>query len=247
MKKKTIIIVVGIVLILGVLVAILLPKRIKLYNAIKDNVESLGAEGKMFEFYDVSDSSLTQIETDYLTIGIPGDFTLGDSDVIEIYKSADGKEQVGISNNVSDEKIAFFDPEYDETSEIFGIEYSFDDLKKGFEKLGYGIPDSTYNTYKCLYLLDEKKDYSFWDYEKGLAYANAAYVKNELAWMDVHYVYEKDDIYALIMEKNTTDDGMIRLYVDVFDPDDLNTSNLVSITVKDRQQAYAIINSIKVK
>ena len=80
-----------------------------------------------------------------------------------------------------------------------------------------------------------------------MAYANAAYVKNELAWMDVHYVYEKDDIYALIMEKNTTDDGMIRLYVDVFDPDDLNTSNLVSITVKDRQQAYAIINSIKVK
>jgi len=72
-------------------------------------------------------------------------------------------------------------------------------------------------------------------------------VKNEVAQMDVHYVYERDDMYALIMERNMTEEGKIYFYVDVFSPDDLNKSCLVLIRVEDRQQAYAMINSIKVK
>lgn len=246
MKKKIVLVVVGILVVLVAVGAILLPKRIKLYNEIKNNIDGLGPKGEMFDAYDVTDDSLVQIDTSNLTIGVPKDFAQGDSDIIVTYKSSDESQLVGVSKHVSDEPIAFFDPEYGEKSQIFDIEYSFDDLRKGFEKLGYGIPDSTYNTYKCMYLLKEK-DYSFWDYEQGLAYANAAYVKGETMSMDVNYVYEREDMYALIMERNITDEGLIYFYVDVFDPADLNTSYLVVIKVKDRQQAYAIINSIKLK
>ena len=236
----------GIVLVLVVVGVILLPKRIELYNAINDNIETLGTKGEMFEAYDVTDDSLVQVETDYLTMGVPQDCSLGDSEIVYDYTNDDESVYVGISQSIRNEKIAFFDAGYSDKSQIFDIEYSLDELEDGFEKLGYGIPDSTYNTYKCFYLLKED-DYSFLDYEKGLAFANAAFVKNEIMQMDVHYVYERDDMYALIMERNMTDEGKLYFYVDVFSPDDLNTSCLVLIRVKDRQQAYAIINSIKLK
>ena len=246
MKKKSMLIVVGILLVLVAVGTILLPKRIRLYNEIKNNIDGLGPKGEMFDAFDVTDDSLVQIDTSNLTIGVPKDFIQGDNEIIVTYKSADESQLVGVSKHVSDEPIAFFMPGYGENSQIFGIEYSFDDLRKGFEKLGYGIPDNTYNTYKCMYLLKEK-DYSFWDYEKGLAYANAAFVKGETMMMDTNYVYEREDMYALIMERNLVDEGMLHFYVEVFDPDDLNTSYLVVVKVKDRQQAYAIINSIKMK
>lgn len=80
-----------------------------------------------------------------------------------------------------------------------------------------------------------------------MAYANAAFVKGETTWVDTNYVYEREYMYALIMERNLVDEGILYFYVEVFDPDDLNTSYLVVVKVKDRQQAYAIINSIKMK
>ncbi|MBE5934069.1 MAG: hypothetical protein E7263_11690 [Lachnospiraceae bacterium] len=246
MKKKCLLIFVGIILALVAAGAILLPKRIELYDAINDNIETLGTEGKMFDAYDVTDDSLVQVETDYLTMGVPQDCSLGDSQIVYDYTNDDESVYVGISQSVREEKIAFFNSGYTDKSKIFDIVYSLDDLRDGFEKLGYGIPDSTYNTYKCFYLLKEE-DYSFWDYEKALAFANTAFVKNEVAQMDVHYVYERDDMYALIMERNMTEEGKIYFYVDVFSPDDLNKSCLVLIRVEDRQQAYAMINSIKVK
>ncbi len=246
MKKKGLLVAVGIVLILVVLGVIFLPKRIKLYNAVKDNIESLGPEGEMFEEYDVVDDSLFEIKTDYFTIGVPGGCIHEDRDVIDLYQSLDGSEHVAISKNVNDIEVSFFDSSYGDESEVFGIEYKMEDLKDGFEKLGYGIPDSTYDTYKCLYLL-KGSDYSFWDYKKGLAYANAAFVKNETMWMDANYVYERDDMYALIMERNLVDEGVYVYYVDLYNPNNLNQSNMVVIRVKDKQQAYAIINSIELR
>ncbi len=246
MRKKRLWVVVGIVAVLVVLGAIVLPKRIKLYNAIKDNIETLGPEGKMFEAYDVEDDSLVIVESKYLTIGVPKDCVAEDNDVIESYKSDDEKEYVAISKSVSTDVISFFEPGYGDESEIFGIEYSFDELREGFEKLGYGIPDSTYNTHKCIYLLKEE-DYSFWDYEEALAYANAAYLKGQTFNIDTNYIYEREDMYALIMERNLAEEGVVSFYINVFDPKDLNTSYLVVVSSKDRQQAYAIINSIKLK
>lgn len=245
MKKKGLLVLSVTVLILVSVGILLLPKRIKLYNAVNDNIESLGAKGEMFDSYDVVDDSLEQIETEHLIVGVPKGSVSEKNDIIDSYKLADESVYVGISKNVSDERIAFFVPGCGETSQIFDIEYSFDDLREGFEKLGYGMPNSTYNTYKCMYLLKEE-DYSFWDYEKGLAYANVAYVKNEDMWMDVHYVYEREDMYATIMERNLGEDGL-HFFVSVFDPGDLNTSYMVVIRVNDRQQGYAIINSIKLK
>ena len=54
-------------------------------------------------------------------------------------------------------------------------------------------------------------------------------------------------MYALIMERNLAEEGVVSFYINVFDPKDLNTSYLVVVSSKDRQQAYAIINSIKLK
>lgn len=236
---------IGILLVVGVLFAIFLPKRIKLYFAIKDNIESLGPEGKMFESYDVADDTLIRVGNDNISVAVPGGCMYEDRNIVDVYQSLDGKEYVSISKEINDVEVSFFGSDYKE-SEIFGIEYKRETLMAGFEKMGYGVPDSTYNTFKCLYLLKES-DYSFWDYGKGIAYANAAYVKNEIMWMDVHYVYERDDMYALIMERHLQDEGLYYYCVEVYDPNNLNQSYIIIIKVEDKEQAYAIINSVKLK
>ncbi len=246
MKKKGLIVAIVVILVLGVLAAIFLPKRIKLYNAVKDNIETLGPEGAMFANYDVTDDTLTKVENDNISIAIPSGYVYEDREVVEMYMSVDGNTSVSLTREANNTEASFFKAEYGDESEVCGVEYKLDDLKNGYEKLGYGIPDSTYNTYKCLYLLKES-DYSFWDYERGLAYLNAAYVKNELFWMDTNYIYERDNMYALIMERYLEDEGMYYYYIDVYNPKNLNQSYNVIIRVKDRQQAYAIINSIELK
>lgn len=246
MKKKGLIVAIVVVLILGVLAAVFLPKRIKLYNAVKENIESLGPEGKMFANYDVIDDTLIRVENENISIAIPGGCIYEDREIIEIYQTPDGSQSVSVGKSVNDVEVSFCNPDYEGEAEIFGIKYDWEELKKGLEKLGYGIPDSTYDTFKCLYLLKES-DYSFWDYEKGLAYANAAYVKNQIPWMGANYLYERDDMYATIMERHLEDEDLYYYLVDVYNPKNLNQSYNVIIRVKDRQQAYAIINSIELK
>ncbi len=246
MKKKGLIIVAVILLVLAVVAAIVLPKRIKLYNAINDNIETLDPKGAMFENYDVTDDTLIRVENDNISIAIPGGCIHEDREVADIYQSLDESQSVYLAKEVNNTEVSFFKPGYGSKSEVYGIEYKMEDLRNGFDKLGYGIPDSTYNTYKCLCLLKES-DYSFWDYEKSLAYLNAAYVKNESMWLDANYLYEREDMYALIMEKHLEDEDLYYYLVDVYNPKNLNQSYNVIIRVKDRQQAYAIINSIELK
>ena len=185
-------------------------------------------------------------ENGNISIAIPGGCIYEDREIIEIYQTPDGSQSVSVGKSVNDVEVSFCNPDYEGEAEIFGIKYDWEELKKGLEKLGYGIPDSTYDTFKCLCLLKES-DYSFWDYKKGLAYANVAYVKNQIPWLDANYIYERDDMYALIMERHFQDEGIFYYYVDVYNPNNLNQSYNVIIRVKDRQQAYAIINSIKLK
>ncbi len=244
MKKIGTIILIAVLLVAGVMAAIFLPKRIKLYNAIKDNIETLGPEGEMFAHYDATDDTLIRVGNEYITLCVPGGTIYEDRDLIEVYQTLDGSQSVSLGKSTNDVEVSFFDPDLQGESEIFGIEYNWEDLKKGLEKFGYGIPDSTYDTYKCLYLLKES-DYSFWDYEKGLAYANAAYVKNQMPWMDAHYLYEREDLYATIMERELQDEGIFYYCVDLYKPENLNESYTVIIRAKDENQAYAIINSIE--
>jgi len=129
MKKKCLLIFVGIILVLVAAGTILLPKRIELYDAINDNIETLGAEGKMFDAYDVTDDSLVQVETDYLTMGVPQDCSLGDNQIMYDYTNDDESVYVGISQSVREEKIAFFNSGYTDKSKIFDIVYSLDDLR----------------------------------------------------------------------------------------------------------------------
>ncbi len=245
MKKEKILLIVGITLVvLGVL---FLPKRIKLYNAIKESGVELVATGEMFQDYDVTDSSLVEVEGDYFTISVPKDFVRSESNAVIGYKSHDETENVMWNKRVSDGDLDFFSSDYDE-SEIFGIKYKMDDLRVGFNRLGYGIPDCTYNTTKNIYLLREE-DYSFWDYEKGLAYANAAYLNSGIMNEEDHYyIYEREDLYATILEYSPVKYPEISIfYIDVYNPNNLSESFFIAIRLRDRQQVYAVINSIKLK
>ena len=62
---------------------------------------------------------------------------------------------------------------------------------------------------------------------------------------DQTYYYETNDKYVLICEKYRPDyDGKYHFMMEFYDPDDLNTGYTFSMTVDDKETAYAIINSL---
>lgn len=242
MQKKKIIVLVGILVVLATVVALVLVPRIRLYNAIKDI--DLGPMGEIFTQYDVTDDSLVKIEEEYCYISIPEEYEYEENDVIKTYKYSED-EAVSFSKDANEEVLILLQDSYGESLELFDIEMQMKDLKKGFEDLGYGTPDNEYNTVKNMYLLNED-DYSFWNYNKSLAYALTAYMKSETMWMSKQYIYEREDMYATVLAR-LWDDGKCYYYATVYKPDDLNKSFVVIIRTNDEQKAMAILNSVELK
>ncbi len=242
MKKKKTIALVGIIVVLMTVAALVLVPRIRLYNAVKDI--DLGPVGEMFTQYDVTDDNLVRIEEEYCYISIPVDYEYEEKDVIKTYKYSED-EAVSFSNDTNEEALVFLQDSFGESLELFDIEMQMKDLKKGFEDLGYGIPDNEYNTVKNMYLLNED-DYSFWNYNKGLAYALTARMKSETMWMSKQYIYEREDMYATVLAR-LWEDGKCYYYATVYNPDDLNESFVIIIRTYDEQKAMAILNSVELK
>ena len=242
MKKKKIIALVGILVVLMAVAALILVPRVRLYNAVKDI--DLGPVGEMFTQYDVTDDSLVRIEEEYCYISVPEDYKYEENDLIKSYKHSED-EAVSIPVDTNEETFVFLDDSYGETFELFDIEMQMKDLEKGFEDLGYGIPDNEYNTLKNMYLLNED-DYSFWNYNKGLAYALTARMKSETMWMSKQYIYEREDVYATVLAR-LWEDGKCYYHATVYNPEDLNKSFVIIIRTYDEQTAMAILNSIELK
>ncbi|MBE5943722.1 MAG: hypothetical protein E7258_02265 [Lachnospiraceae bacterium] len=243
MSKKKVLIIVSVLIVLLVVGAFFFIPRIRLYNAIKDL--DLGPRGEMFAQYDVTDDTLVKTEAEYFYIGVPEGYVYEDNDSLEIYRKSD-TECVAITKETNEGTFSLLDEMYEENFELFGIDVQMEDIKKGFEYFEYGKPDNEYNTIKHLYLLNED-DYSFWNYKKGLAYAYSAYIKSELIWMSKQYIYERENMCATIMVGISDDNSIYTYFVTIYDPEDLNTSNIVMIKTEDEQQAHDIINSIELK
>ena len=114
-------------------------------------------------------------------------------------------------------------------------------LMKGCEKLGYGMPDNGYNNLKVAFSIT-KEDYNFWNYDTSLAYMYLLTVR--LNMIPFSYFYETEDKCAIIREKRE-DNGLYSYTMYVYDSKDLNTGYAMSMSVRNPETAYAIINSIQ--
>lgn len=257
MKKKTIIIlsvVIGVIAVFLFLYWIVFP-RWMMYKAT-DYLSAIDNEpAKYYEHYSV------QPNFEYITVDnglfsaiIPSDFIARDRKeeyLPLIYRSSDEKQyEYVMFTNIVGEPMDLTDPEQYEDMDNVTADMGMKQLTRGFEKIGHGLPNSSYNTYKATALL-MRDDYSFWDLEKAVAFSILGIFK-EIAYYDVDtlYIYETDDMCGIIqinryIDEETDFDGY-RVIFEMYNADDLNTSYTLMLGMQSLEDIYAVINSVKI-
>ena len=254
-KKKAIILIAVGVVISALLYFIILHPYVQAMHTINASykefhVEGLGNPANEFTKYEISDSSFVPVEANDYTISLPTYFTDNTKDDSEFFI-------FNAENNANDygESISFGNGiDYSDMAILNQKDLSDRDKEKlieGYEKLGYGIPDTCYSSLKCSYLITED-DFSFWNREKMDAYTLLVPYRTGGAFFysdgnSKTYIYETEETYALISEQYILDWNLYHYVVNFFDSDDLNTQYTISMKTKTPETAYAIINSIEFK
>ena len=264
MKKniKITLIAITILLVTVLLYFVILHPLVKTYLMTTAVYEEFGGDrdiGLPIAEYDhaaVTDDSLVMTDFGTFRLGIPSDWedqSKEGTDFIS-YHTIGAVAEPGVAN---DREGITFNPAGSDNSDLMIMDneeagFSAKEMKhleKGFEKLGYGMPDSAYSALKCA-LSITPEDYNFLKYDESLAYAyilahraGSLYYSNGNT--DKTYYYETGDKCVLICEKYRPDlDGKYHFIMEFYDTDDLNTGYTFSMTVDDRETAYAIINSL---
>ncbi|MBQ3161146.1 MAG: hypothetical protein IJC04_03370 [Oscillospiraceae bacterium] len=285
MKKalKIIVPIVAVIVLLILFYFIFLVPRFELKKKIDEVMPNILYKADYFTEYDVIDTSFVTVDSYVSSVAIVGadiettadEYFTADIPASMEYRSIDegpltirGPYDPSHHYKNSDEETVCFDYRPD-TALVNGwrltddwaakiCDIPIDDLKEGFETLGYGNPFTDYGCWKCITSID-KDDYSFWNIKSDYALYVSAYrssLVNELCHIhmcDFEYIYEKDNVCG-ILRINKIDnylDEDITMYAacfDVFDASSADTEYKCSIyihmqTLKD---LYAIINSVEI-
>lgn len=259
-KLKVILIIAGIALLSALLYIVVLHPRVKLLiqtlrvYSVMGGTTDIGDPIMDYEYYDVKDDTLQMIDYGNYSIGVPSDWEdISNEDSIFIAYGLKG---------VTDEDAA---TEYlsatgngEESSDMILLNrefYESDDLwrraNKGFEQLGYGMPSTSYDSFKCALMMDSK-DYNLLNYNKSLAFTIAlSYRAGSWCLYDGitswSYLYEDEDKCGFIHEYYWDNTNSYRYTLNFYDTDDLNTEYIIILTTKDKDTAYTIINSLEFK
>ncbi len=258
MKKKYMVIVgiVSVALIAAIAYFTIVHPYVKMYMQIQHcyqefNVDGLGMPASSFTEYSVTDDRFVMVETPDYNISLPAYFTdqTKDGADIMVYSANSGAD--------TQSESAAFGKEGTDSADMAILnqenltESDKRRLMDGYERLGYGIPDTCYSSLKCAYLITED-DYSFTNRNQSRAYTLLVPYRTGAAFFysdGIHttYIYETDKMYAFISEFYNTDWGLYIYHVDFYNPKDLNTSYVAILKTKTPQTAYAIMNSIEFK
>ncbi|MBQ9948162.1 MAG: zf-HC2 domain-containing protein [Oscillospiraceae bacterium] len=250
-QRRTIVIIISVALIAlaAVLFFGVIRPRVELNKLINDYIPEVGKSAEYFTSYDITDESLVTLETEVMSIDIPANYVqkdLGELQSVMYHDSnnADRSVMVITSHTDMSDMNLFCRDNYDDVSDE-EYEQIVKYLKNWFGALGNGLPDSSYGTYKCIYLLNDD-DRSFWNIGQNIAFGIMGLMKNELPLFgDVVYIYETDDMCGFVyvaMPKEQQD--FYRVTADFYSTDDLNTPHTVMIRSETLEEAYSIINSI---
>ena len=260
-KLKVILIVAASVVLTAILYIVFIHPRLTLYTRTLLVYDAMGGSTDIgepilaYDKYDVKDDTLKMTDYGDFSVNIPSDWVKQEreSDVFIIYASeevsdgSDGSEKreaitsTGTGEDYSD--MILLNREIYESDELWRR------VNKGFEQLGYGMPTTAYDSIRCALMMDSK-DYNLINYNKSLAFtyalpyrAGSFYVYDGVTSRS--YLYEDEEKCGFIRETYHENIGSYKYFFNFYDTEDLNTEYLILITVKDRDTAYAIINSIE--
>ena len=248
MKKRTKIILsiaIAAVLLTFVSLVFIVP-RVMLHQMAKELLPAC-VPAEYFTDYSLKYDNTFTVSNEYFSVEIPEGYVykedIPESLNVSAYvlpETASTSHSYMIINEPYNIYMNLLDPEYSgETEMIPGIKIS--NQEKIFTSLDYPAPDSFYNIMKGAALLD-KKDYTFWNYKKQVAFVSLAYIK-EAFYADCNtlYIYERDDIRAIIrcpQESNLHT-------IDIVHIDDLNTAYSITVKTDNINDVFALINSFE--
>ncbi len=243
--KKIIITIVSILLVLGIAAWFFVPRILLALGTRAIVSDPVGESATYFTAFDVRSEDVQTIDNGHIAVEIPTDFQeYKTHENSVIYRN--GEETASIvligASDMSDLNLLAADSFGETVTGLQGT-YSVEQIRKGFERMGNGLPDSAYNTYKCVYLLDEE-DNSFWNFNQGLAFLTAATLKQATpAYGDVE-IYESDEICGFVHVQEA-EDGTASGLLEIYSVDDLGTVSSMIFKGVDRNTIYAVMNSAK--
>ena len=245
---KIIITVIASVVVLEALVCFFVP-RLLIFSAVQLLLPAVGEEAVYCTDYESLNEDVQTIENGYFSIDIPADYEkreFEDGNVLDVqlYYNADKTYTVMLGSPDDWSDMNLFDPENYES--LIPDPYAAIgkwQLQKGFEDMGNGLPDSGYNTYKCIALLGTE-DYSFWNFRQGVAFLITGVLKN-IQFTSETEIYENGETCALInFYPLDHEEGKVKAALNIYSADDLNTETTLIVAAPDRESVYEILNSV---
>ncbi|MBQ8569145.1 MAG: hypothetical protein IJ446_08005 [Oscillospiraceae bacterium] len=256
--KKIIIIIVTVVLLAAFFIWVLLPRIIFKSFADKYLDDCFDVKGSYFEAenYSVTNDSYVTVSNKYISLDIPADLVpyndFPDENGYPRFYFTEPKTSKSLCLlQPSTDKFDITDPAYTEGMENeANMKVALEELIEAIESFGNGIPDSKYNTYKAIYLL-EREDNSFWNFNKAVGFNTLGSLRAiSVNGYESVYIYETDDICGTVLiEKDIDEEKGYSGYSAVFDAylyDDLNTNYTVMINMESLEEIYAVINSVEI-
>ncbi len=259
-KLKIALIIVGVALLSVLLYFGILHPRVKLLvqtlrvYSVMGGTMDIGDPILAYEKYDVKDDTFKIIDYGNYSVGVPSHWT-DQSDEGSTFITYGLKSTT--DEDVLAEALAATGNGEDYTDMILLNReiYESDDIwrrvNKGFERLGYGMPTTAYDSIRIALSMDSK-DYNLLNYNKSLAFTFALPYRagsvnvydGVTSWS---YLYEDENKCGFINEMYREDSDSYRYYLNFYDTDDLNTEYIIILATKDKDTAYAIINSLEFK
>lgn len=204
---------------------------------------------KEFTAYSVTADNVQPVTNGRITVDIPAELVKKELEDVESTLYTDG----GSNTVIIMPPYEYEDFNLFELDDFGGYDLSdlkqlkgLMDIKKGFEKLGNGIPENAFSAFKCAYTLS-RDDYSFWDLNQGIAYTITGVLRHVLPVFGDIYVYETEDIcgFVSVSENDTGEGAAYRVMLSIYSTDDLNTVNDIIMNTDTPEVAYAVINSAR--
>ncbi|MBR6616477.1 MAG: hypothetical protein IKL00_01215 [Oscillospiraceae bacterium] len=243
--KKIVITVIAVLLVLALAAWFFVP-RILLYAGSKAILSNIGEAATYFTEYDVRNEDVQTIDNGHIAIDIPKELVKNEKKInnLVIYQNTEKTKSVLLANPEDMSELNLLNGEnMQEVLSSAKISIGMEQLRRGFEALGNGLPDCGYNTYKCIRLLD-KEDNSFWNFNQAAAFLVAGTLKEMSTIYDIEQIYESDDICGFVFY-SLRSNGTYRVGLEIYRTDDLNTVSTVMLTVENLEDAYAVMNSAR--
>lgn len=220
--------------------------RILLWNIVKKIVPDGCTRSEYYAEFDAVGDGYLPVETEFIKFSVPPTMIYqkeNDSSKTVYWDKSNPEITISVYNEVPEYPVILdrsnFSSMSDDTYEMLEPL-----LKEVFGSLGYGLPDSSYHSLKCIHLLDAS-DRSFWSLKKLCAIWVYGLLKQEMDLIGKPYIYESENACGILQILEIEND--IFCFASLYHPERLNENTVMIARLETPEALYSVLNSIEMK